>query len=37
MTRHFYVYEPPRALDEIEGDIKELESDIVRLLSEVTR
>ena len=37
MTRHFYVYEPPRKLDDIESDIKALESDIVRLLSEVTR
>ena len=36
MTRHFYVYEPPRALDEIEADIKGLEGDIVRLLGEVT-
>ena len=37
MTRHFYVYDPPKKLDDIEADIKELESDIVRLLSEVTK
>ncbi len=37
MTRHFYVYEPPRKLDDIEADIKALERDIVRLLSEVTQ
>jgi len=35
-TRHFYKYEPPRSLDEIATDIKNLESDIVRMLAEVT-
>ena len=27
-NRHFYEYEPPRALEEIEADIKALEQDI---------
>jgi len=35
-NRFFYKYVPPRALGEIAGDIKALEADIVRLLSEVT-
>lgn len=37
MTRHFYVYEPPRKLDDIEADIKSLEGEIVRLLGDVTK
>ncbi len=37
MTRHFYIYEPPRKLDDIEADIKTLEGEIVRLLGEVTK
>ncbi|MBI5306945.1 MAG: hypothetical protein HZB37_01050 [Planctomycetes bacterium] len=37
MTRHFYIYEPPRKLDDIETDIKRLEGEIVRLLGEVTK
>ena len=36
LTRHFYKYQPPRPLNEIEADIKALESDIVRMLGEVT-
>jgi len=36
LTRHFYVYKPPRPLTEIETDIKEIEQDIVRMLAEVT-
>ena len=35
LNRHFYVYKPPRPLDEIETDIKALESDILNLLREV--
>ncbi|MBS1703938.1 MAG: SAM-dependent DNA methyltransferase [Armatimonadetes bacterium] len=35
-NREFYVYEPPRQLEEIEADIKGLEEEIIRLLSEVT-
>ena len=36
LTRHFYVYKPPRPLEEIEADIKVIEKDIVRMLAEVT-
>ena len=36
LNRHFYRYEPPRPLDEIEADIKTLESEILALLREVT-
>ncbi len=36
LTRHFYKYQPPRSLNEIEADIKALESDIVRMLGEIT-
>lgn len=35
-NREFYVYEPPRPLEEIEADIKGLEEEIIRLLREVT-
>ena len=30
LNRHFYRYEPPRPLEEIEADIKELEREIMR-------
>ena len=36
LNRHFYRYEPPRPLEEIETDIKGLESEIVRMLADVT-
>jgi len=36
LNRHFYVYEPPRPLEEIEADIKRLEREIVDLLKDVT-
>ncbi|MEU8138605.1 type I restriction-modification system subunit M [Streptodolium elevatio] len=36
LTRHFYVYEPPRPLAEIDAELKALESNIQRLLSEMT-
>ena len=36
LNRHFYVYEPPRPLEEIEADIKTLEGQILALLKEVT-
>ncbi|MCH8312770.1 MAG: hypothetical protein IID17_07285 [Nitrospinae bacterium] len=36
VNRHFYVYEPPRPLEEIERDIKNLESEIITMLGEVT-
>lgn len=32
LNRHFYVYEPPRPLEEIESDIRQLEQDIVKML-----
>lgn len=35
-TRHFYVYEPPRPLAEIDAELKALEAEIQDLLSEVT-
>ena len=35
INRHFYVYEPPRPLAEIEADIKILEGDILAMLREV--
>jgi len=34
-TRHFYVYEPPRPLEVIEQEIRELEGEIRGLLEEV--
>ncbi|WP_330110336.1 class I SAM-dependent DNA methyltransferase [Methylophaga thalassica] len=34
-NRHFYQYQPPRDLSEIESDIKGLESEILELLKEV--
>ncbi|ASU78948.1 SAM-dependent DNA methyltransferase [Actinopolyspora erythraea] len=35
-TRYFYKYVPPRPLEEIDAELKSLESEIQRLLSEVT-
>lgn len=34
-NRHFYVYEPPRALSEIEKDLQSLEGEIMTLLKGV--
>jgi type I restriction enzyme M protein len=36
-TRHFYVYTPPRPLAEIDAELRELETQIQKLLGEVTR
>ena len=36
INRHFYRYEPPRALEVIEADIKALEQEIMSLLADVT-
>ena len=36
LTRHFYVYKPPRPLEEINAEIKALEMEIQELLREVT-
>jgi len=35
-NRHFYEYEAPRPLDEIEADILALEKDIMAMLGEIT-
>jgi len=35
LNRHFYRYEPPRPLEEIEAEIKTLEGEILTLLKEV--
>ncbi|MDR4509756.1 MAG: type I restriction-modification system subunit M [Candidatus Brocadiaceae bacterium] len=37
LTRHFYVYEPPRRLEEIEKDIQAIEGDILKLFKDITR
>ena len=37
LNRHFYVYEPPRPLEEIESDLQVLEQEIAGLLSDVVR
>ena len=37
LNRHFYVYEPPRPLEEIESDLQALEQEIAGLLSDVVR
>ena len=36
LNRHFYRYEPPRPLEEIEADIKALGRDILGFLADVT-
>jgi len=36
LTRHFYVYTPPRPLAEIDAELRELEAQIQTLLGEVT-
>jgi type I restriction enzyme M protein len=35
-NRYFYRYTPPRPLEEIEADIRGIESDILKMLAEVT-
>jgi type I restriction enzyme M protein len=35
-TRHFYVYTPPRPLEEIDAELRSLETQIQKLLGEVT-
>ncbi len=35
-NRYFYRFTPPRPLEEIEADIREVEQDIVRMLAEAT-
>jgi len=36
LNRHFYRYEPPRALEAIAADVKALETEIVAMLAEIT-
>jgi len=36
LNRHFYLYEPPRPLETIEGEIRDLEKEIMEMLKEVT-
>ena len=36
LNRHFYVYEPPRSLEDIESDLRVLEHEIAGLLADVT-
>ncbi|WP_436978729.1 type I restriction-modification system subunit M [Streptomyces sp. enrichment culture] len=36
-TRHFYMYEPPRPLGEIDAELKSLEADIQALLGEIAK
>jgi type I restriction enzyme M protein len=35
-NRYFYRYTPPRALEDIEAEIRLIEGDILRMLAEVT-
>lgn len=35
-NRHFYQYQSPRPLEEIEADIRSLETEIMEMLGEVT-
>jgi type I restriction enzyme M protein len=35
-NRHFYEYDPPRPLDEIEEDLQEVQREIVEMMEEVT-
>ena len=35
-NRYFYVYRPPRPLEEIEADIQRVEKEIVAMLGEMT-
>lgn len=37
LTRHFYKYVPPRPLDEIDAEIKDLEQQIQDLLGQITQ
>ncbi len=34
-NRHFYVYEPPRALEEIDAELDAISAEIMQLLKEV--
>ena len=36
LNRYFYHYEPPRPLEEIEGEMKQLETEIMEMLKDMT-
>ena len=36
-SRHFYIYQPPRLLEEIEADIRQLEAEIMEMLREIAK
>jgi len=36
-NRYFYVFTPPRTLAEIDAELQDAESEVVRLLGQVTR
>jgi type I restriction enzyme M protein len=36
-NRYFYTYVPPRPLEEIDAELRQLEAEIAGLLAEVTR
>jgi type I restriction enzyme M protein len=36
LNRYFYRYTPPRPLEEIEADIRDVEQDIMRIPTEMT-
>jgi type I restriction enzyme M protein len=35
--RYFYIFTPPRTLAEIDAELQDAESEVVRLLGQVTR
>ena len=37
INRHFYVYRPPRDIEEIEQDIKKAENEIMEMMSEILK
>ncbi len=37
LNRHFYRYEPPRPLEDIQADIRKLEGEIIEMLAEVAQ
>ena len=34
-NRHFYVFEPPRALEEIDAELRQVSASIMRMLEEL--
>ncbi len=35
-NRHFYVFEPPRPLEEIDAELKAVSANILRMLGELS-